>query len=311
MKKILLASLLVLWIIVAKTYTNTRFFSFGGVQIAKVIYLEDNMFYEFEKGTRDISYIYQSVSFFYIPIWNYNGRLVRSNPTGRILYNEKTYTLVPERHLEGFRYFFHLEKPYLNLWTWFGGKFLIVFTLVLIFLKKRINYKAKLKFISVLPTAPERLEEIIINTEKFTLSDLPNRKQIKGLTFYATRTSFMSFITISIFDMNKVSFDEFMSMKTDYVNELINTKEDLSPRFKQSTHYLYFFFYKTPNEDQILQLKALEIGKSCSAIRLIPCIINLERQIIEARKQVIPPKKVLMNSFILGKKPITFINSQN
>lgn len=227
--------------------------SYGGETIVKVVSLPDTEDYRTPEGNHvDIGYLYKSVSIFYVPVWNYDGRLV-----GLISGEDSYLNITPDQisviaHLAGITI---PAGPYLDFWQRIGGKIVFVIGLVLFGLRLRNKSIIQGAYLSPLATANERLKDILLT----------------GQNFVATKTYLTSFITVSLFDMTKLSV---------------------------AAHYMYFVFSESPSADEMKLLLKLKKKKLLKGASSVPAVIDLEKEEVHLSAGANPSKKVVEKCFI-------------
>lgn len=301
MNKAIVFILFILMINPSYAHAKAGLLSFGGENIIEVINLPDDERFQTPEGHYvDVGYIYKSVAVLFIPIWNYDGRLV--GITGQ----KNTYLdLTPEQIISVISEAGKKlpEKPYLDFWHRIGGK--IIFLLAVLFFGFKIRNKMKKKssFFSSMPTSRERLKDILVNSQEFTeleptILNIEDKKDIEGLDFIGVRNYLSSFISVSIFDMNKVSVEQAQANNDDFFERLLPLRKAVSSKAQSSIHYIYFTFDKSPSNDDIALLKSLKKRKIRSGTNAIPGIIDFDKKEVNTAVGAIPSKKILENCFI-------------
>ena len=276
-------------------FAGTIFISYDSEESIKIIDLPHNELYQSLEGEHvDLGYVYKSVAVFFIPIWNYDGRLAG------ITAEKNTYIPLSPEDVTNMLLFAGLnlpKKPYLDFWQRVGGK--IVFLLLISFFLFYFHMKTKKKdaYLSALSTANERLKDIIINGQGFNTVDLA-ALNTRDLDFIAVRDYLTSFLSVSIFNMNNVSIEQLKSNNDDFFKQLVPLKKRLSSNATVSTHYVYFVFERSPSIEDIAVLKALQKKKFRPAALLIPCIIDLQKKEVIIKAGSYPSKKAVENCFI-------------
>lgn len=316
MKKIITPMLALLFLFSGHAFAGAGLISYGGETIVKVASLPDTEDYRTPEGNHvDIGYLYKSVSIFYVPVWNYDGRLV-----GMISGEDSYLNITPDQisviaQLAGITI---TDGPYLDFWQRIGGKIVFVIGLVLFGLKLRNKSIKQGAYLSPLPTANERLQDILITGQEFTEldinsvaetlenkdaetdpeSDKKGPAHIPGLDFIAAKTYLTSFITVSIFDMTKLSVADAESMLDSYFPQVVTLKKATSSKASAAIHYMYFVFSESPSADELqflLKLKKKKILKGASSV---PAVIDLEKEKVHLPVGAHPSKKVVEKCFI-------------
>ncbi|MCE9685886.1 hypothetical protein LZP73_06595 [Shewanella sp. AS16] len=305
MKKAIIFTLLILVMNPGYAHAKAGLLSFGGEEIVEVVNLPNDERFQMPEGQYvDIGYIYKSVAVLFVPIWNYDGRLV--GITGQ----EDTYlNLSPEEITDivskaGMNL---PEKPYLDFWHRIGGKIVLLIALLVFGFNAMSKMKKKASFLSPLSTGRERLRDILINSQEFTelnpaTLNIEGNTGVDGLYFIGVKNYFNSFISVSVFDMNKVSIEQVQSNNDDLFERLLVLRKLVSSKARSSIHYIYFTFDKSPNNDEIALLKSLKKRKIRNATNVIPGIIDFEKMEIDTAANTIPSKKILKNCFIQAKE---------
>ncbi len=286
-------------------YVQAGLLSYDGEEIIEVMSLPNDSRFQTPDGKYvDIGYIYKSVTILFVPIWNYDGRLI--GITGdKDTYLDLTHEQILGLSSEAGRKL--PKKPYLDFWHRFGGKF--VFLLVIIFFVLNIKNKMKKKslYLSSLPTARERLKDILTNSQEFSELDpitvnVEGKPKVEGLDFIVVKNFLTSFISVSVFDMKEVSVAQVSSNNDDYFERLLPLKKQVSPKAMNSLHYLYFIFDTSPSDEEISLLKSLKKRKIINSTNMIPCIIDCEKQEVILAVGATPSKKILENCFLKSEK---------
>ncbi|NMH66824.1 hypothetical protein [Shewanella salipaludis] len=305
MKKAIIITLLILVMNPGYVHAKAGLLSFGGEEIVEVVKLPNDERFQIPEGQYvDIGYIYKSVAVLFVPIWNYDGRLV--GITGQ----EDTYlNLSPEEITDivseaGMKL---PEKPYLDFWHRIGGKIVFLIALLAFGFNAMNKIKKKASFLSSLPTGRERLRDILTSSQEFTELDpatlnIEGKTDVEGLYFIGVKNYFNSFISVSVFDMNKVSVEQIQSNNDDLFERLLVLRKMVSSKARSSIHYIYFTFDKSPNNDDIALLKSLKKRKIRNATNVIPGIIDFEKMEIDTAASTVPSKKILENCFIQAKQ---------
>lgn len=301
MNKAIIFILFILTINPSDAHAKAGLLSFGGEEIIEVINLPNDERFQTPEGHYvDVGYIYKSVAILFIPIWNYDGRLV--GITGQ----ENTYLNLTPEQITGIISEAGTklpEKPYLDFWHRIGGK--IVFLIIVLFFGFNIRKKMKKKasFLSSLPTSRERLKDILVNSQEFTeleptVLNIEGKSEVEGVDFIGVRNYLNSFISVSIFDMNKVSVEQVQANNDDFFERLLPLRKAVSSKARSSIHYIYFTFDKSPSNDDIALLKGLKKRKIRSGTNAIPGIIDFDKKEVNTAVGAIPSKKILENCFI-------------
>ncbi len=282
-------------------YANSGFLSFGGESVINIVDLPDDERFAISEGkAMDIGYIYKSISLFFIPLWNYDGRLV--GVTG----DDNTYIdLQPDQVIELLKTANMTlpAPPYLDAWHTMGGKILFLVLITLITINVRKKRLKKDAYLSTLPSAHDRLIDIIINGQGFTevdqkIIDQDGRLADGGLNFMAVTNYVASFISISIIDMNKVTAKEYELINNDFFERLLALKKLIGSKVSSTIHYIYFVFEKSPGSEEIKFLKGLKKRRIRKSTSSVPVIIDLDSQEIYARPGMYPSKKILLKCFV-------------
>jgi len=316
MKKIITPIFALLLLFPCHAFAGAGFFSYGGESIIQLAELPDTEEYQTPYGEyADIGYIYKSVAVFFVPIWNYDGRLVM------MFSGQDSYIDIGSDQVEIFAQQAGIilpSAPYLDFWQRIGGKLTFVAGLVLFGLKLRNKSIKQGAYLSPLPTASERLQDILITGQAFTeldilsftetsekkeaetdpVSDEKGQAHIPGLDFVAAKTYLTSFITISIFDMNKLSVAEAETVVNSYFPQVVTLKKATSSKASVAIHYMYFVFAESPSADEVkllLKLKKKKIMKGASSV---PAVIDLEKEDVHLPAGAHPNKKVIEKCFI-------------
>jgi len=301
MNTLRISILLILIFISSFAHAKAGFLSFGGEEIIEVIDLPNDERFQTPEGEYvNIGYIYKSVAILYIPIWNYDGRLVGT--TGQV----DTYLNLPQDQIsimiiESGKEF--PQMPFLDFWYRIGGKTVFLIAICFIGFNIRSKMKKKASFLSPLPTARERLKDILINSQEFTelelsVLNIEDRNDVPGLEFIAVKNYFNSFISVSLIDMNKVTIEQVKANNDDLFERLLPLKKVVSSSSQASLHYIYFTFDKSPSNDDITVLKSLKKRKIKSSTNVIPTIIDFEKMNVDTALGAMPSKKILENCFI-------------
>ena len=301
MNKAIIFILFILMINPSDAHAKAGLLSFGGEEIIEVINLPNDERFQTPEGHYvDVGYIYKSVAVLFVPIWNYDGRLV--GITGQ----ENTYLNLTSEQITGIISEAGRklpEKPYLDFWHRIGGK--IVFLIIVLFFGFNIRKKMKKKasFLSSLPTSRERLKDILVNSQEFTeleptVLNVEGKSEVEGLDFIGVRNYLNSFISVSIFDMNKVSVEQVQANNDDLFERLLSLRKAVSSKARSSIHYIYFTFDKSPSNDDIALLKGLNKRKIRSGTNAIPGIIDFDKKEVNTAVGAIPSKKILESCFI-------------
>lgn len=281
------------------------FISFGGEDIKVVAPLpDDERFTTAEGDYVDVGYLYKSVSIMFLPLWNYDGRLVgASSIPGRY------YNLTPDQLNEIARQAGVAlpAPPYLDAWQRVGGKivFAVVLGMTLFSLKRTL--KRSRSYRSALDSSPARLKDILINGQRFTeqdkaLLDIDGKPSIAGMDFIATKSIFNSFITVAMFDMTHVSVQTAEQQTPDFFARAIGLKKAVKARGQAITIYMYFIFHQSPNAEERAQIKALKQRKILKAANAFPVIIDVEKQQVDIVSGAIPAKKVIETCFVASEE---------
>lgn len=299
MKKLIIFLLFVLMI--NSNYAQAGLLSYDGEEIIEVVNLPNEEWLKTPEGEYvDIGYIYKSVEILFVPIWNYDGRLV--GITGQEgTYLELTSDQITEIILKvGIEL---PEPPYLDLWHRIGGKVVFLMAILFFAFNTRNKMKKKSSFLSSLPTGRERLKDILINSQEFielesTILNVEGKAKVEGLDFIAVKLYLRTFISISVFDMNKISVEQVQSNNDDFFERLLSLKKELSLKSSFTMHYIYFTFDKSPTNDEIATLKSLKNRSFIKATNALPVIIDFEKMEVNIAMGSTPPKNILENCFI-------------
>eukprot|EP00487_Bulimina_marginata_P004188 TRINITY_DN20108_c0_g1_i1.p1 TRINITY_DN20108_c0_g1~~TRINITY_DN20108_c0_g1_i1.p1 ORF type:complete len:124 (-),score=10.94 TRINITY_DN20108_c0_g1_i1:158-529(-) len=120
--------------------------------------------------------------------------------------------------------------------------------------------KEKASFLSSMPTSRERLKDILINSQEFTeleptVLNIEGKTKLEGLEFIGVRHYLNSFISVSIFDMNKTSIEEVKANNDELFERLLPLRKAVASNARSSIHYIYFAFDKSPSNDDIVLVK--------------------------------------------------------
>lgn len=318
-KTILFIFLILITISSAPASASGGLISYGGEGIIQVIDLPDTEEFQTQDGQYvDIGYIYKSVEIFFIPVWNYDGRLV-----GMVEQSDE-YIYLSSAQMSEILASSNNEYPvgpYLSIEQRFGGKLvllIIIFLLISKLIKSSKKKKLSNAFVSTLPTGIERLKDILINGQQFEELELDaldlsveaegdveseaekNKFNIKGLDFFAARHYALSLISTSVIDMNKTSLEQIKATNDEFFERLLTLKKALSSTANNVTNYVYLTFDKSPSDDDIELIKALKKRKLTSGTHLVPVIVDFEKQEVSLLPSLgaLPSKKVLENCFI-------------
>jgi len=298
MKKFLLLSFFAL--MMSSSHAFAALISYGGEEIVEVLKLPQNEKLQTPQGEHfDIGYIHKSVVILFMPVWNYDGQFVA------ITKNRDSYIPLSDTELESLLWFTNLdlpEKPYLDFWQRIGGKLAFLVLLCCLIFYSRKKEKKKASYLSPLLTDRDRLKDIIINGQGFveleqTNVALDDDMQADGLAFIAVRNYVYSFLSVSVFDMNKVSIEQLKANNDAFFARLSPLKKAMSSKARVSFHYLYFVFEHSPSPDEIAALKALKKKKFMPSVSTIPCIIDLEKKDVMIKVGLSPSKKAIENCF--------------
>jgi hypothetical protein len=313
MKKIIILTLLLLIGTAMSANAAAGLISYGGEDIVKVIDFPDDERFQLDTGEYlDIGYIYKSVSILFIPVWNYDGRLVlMAGNNGSYMYAsyQEMNDILTESGNE------YPEGPYLDFWQRIGGKVVFAIALLLLIIKlvkKFKNNKRNSAFLSTLATPGERLKDILLNGQQLvefdiaelglSITDEEDKTKVAGLEFFAFRTYFTSLISVSIINMNNTTIEQLQAVNDEFFERLLPFKKLLSAKVNATVHYVYFTFDKSPSEDDVALLKALKKRKISSGTHLVPAIIDFEKQDVNLTQAfgAMPSKKVIESCFIEG-----------
>ena len=301
MKKFLLFTFFILTFNSTNVAAIPILISYDGEEVVNVVDLPDTDEFQVESGENiDIGYLYKSVTILFIPVWNYDGRLVATTSEKGSYYDvpegliKKILLVANEPYPEG---------PYLDFWHLFGGKLLFIAIILFFGIRAWRKNKARVSYLSSLATPLDRLADIIVTADNFLPADLNHpeaeiTEDLKGLAFFGVKSYMMSFLTVSIFDMNKVSIDDVESAMDDYFARLVNIRKTSAPRTKTSINSVYFLFEETPTSEEVKRLMALKKRQIKGTIMLIPGIIDVENKTINTKRTVYPAQKILKNCFI-------------
>ncbi len=320
MKKIITPIFTLLLLFPCHVFAGAGFLSYGGESIIQLADLPDTEEYQTPDGEyADIGYIYKSVSVFYVPIWNYDGRLVM------MLSGQDSYIDIGAEQIEMFALQAGVTlppAPYLDFWQRIGGKLTFIVGLVLFGLKLRNKSLKQGAYLSSLPTASERLKDILITGQEFTELDVNSLKDkkgqayisgpgegeseqgesglanIPGLDFVAAKTYLTSFITVSIFDMTKLSVAEAETVIDNYFPQAVTLKKATSSKASAAIHYMYFVFSESPSADEVKLLLKLKKKKIMKGANSVPAVIDLEKEQVHLPAGAHPNKKVVAKCFI-------------
>ncbi|RPA62679.1 hypothetical protein EGC86_06160 [Shewanella frigidimarina] len=300
MKNTLFLCLFLLVIAPNAAHAKAGLISFGGENIVPVVELPDDERFQTVDGDYvDIGYIYKSVEILFIPLWNYDGRFAGMLPQ-QDAYIDLTPLQVTGLTLEAGMVL--PEAPYLDFWHRIGGKIVCLVLCGALALYVRRNMQKKASYFSSLPTGRERLKDILVNSNEFvelaaSVLEQDDKSKVQGLEFIVAKKYFNNVISISVFDMNKVSIEQVQAQNDDLFNRLLGLKKMLAMKSQNTIHYLYFTFDSSPTAAEITALKKLRKRKISKASNLIPIIIDFEKQVIESAMGVYPSKKILQNCF--------------
>lgn len=309
MKKLITPMLALFLLFSGYAFAGAGMISYGGETIVKVASLPDTEDYKTPEGNHvDIGYLYKSVSIFYVPVWNYDGRLV-----GMISGGDSYFNITPEQlsiiaQLAGITI---PAGPYLDFWQRIGGKIVFVIGLILFGLKLRDKSIKQGAYLSPLPTANERLQDILITGQGFAEFDInglteteeaqdaeSDSAHIPGLSFVATKTYLTSFITVSIFDMTKLSVMDADAVLDSYFPKVVSLKKATSSKASAAIHYMYFVFSASPSADELQLLMKLKKKKILKGASSVPAVIDLEKEQVHLSAGAHPNKKVVEKCFI-------------
>ncbi len=301
MKNNIIVILLALMLMPSFAYANAVFLSLGGESIINIVDLPDDERFETAEGKpMDIGYIYKSISLLFIPLWNYDGRLVSMNS------DVSSYIdLQPDQVIELLQIANMTlpEPPYLDAWHTTGGKILFFVLVAAITINMRRKTLKKDGYLSILPNAHDRLIDIIINGQRFAeveqkIIDQDARLANGGLNFMAVTNYVASFITISIIDMSKITAKEYELINNDFFERLLTLKKLIGSKASSTIHYIYFVYESSPNAEEIRFLKGLKKRRFKKSTAMIPVIIDLDSHEIYARPGMYPSKKILLKCFV-------------
>lgn len=317
MKKLITPIFALLLLFPCHVFAGAGFFSYGGESIVQLADLPDTEEYQTPDGEyADIGYIYKSVSVFYVPIWNYDGRLVM------MLSGQDSYIDIGADQIEMFALQAGVTlppAPYLDFWQRIGGKLTFIVGVILFGLKLRNKSLKQGAYLSPLPTASERLQDILITGQEFTeldiyalkdkkgqayISGLDENKDesgqspIPGLDFVAAKTYLTSFITVSIFDMAKLSVTDAEAVVDNYFPQAVTLKKATSSKASSAIHYMYFVFTESPSADEVKLLLKLKKKKIMKGANGVPAVIDLEKEQVHLPAGAHPNKKVVEKCFI-------------
>ena len=228
-------------LLMAPSYTQAKagLLSFGGEEIIEVINLPNDERFQTPEGQYvDIGYIYKSVAVLFIPLWNYDGRLVG------VVGQDGSYLNLTSEQITGVILEAGStlpEEPYLDLWHRVGGKIVLLIAVLFFGFNIRKKMKKKASFLSALPTGRDRLKDILLNSQEFTELDpsvLPMEGQIEveGLYFIGVRNYLNSFISVSVFDMNKVTIAQVQSNNDEFFEQLLPLRKAVSSKARSAIH---------------------------------------------------------------------------
>ncbi len=146
-------------------YAQAGLISYDGEEIIGVMSLPQDSRFQTPDGKHvDIGYIYKSVTILFVPIWNYDGRLV--GITGeKNTYLDLTHEQILSISSEAGRKL--PKKPYIDFWQRIGGKIVFSLVIILFVINLRIKMRKKSLYLSELPTERERLKDILLNSQEF------------------------------------------------------------------------------------------------------------------------------------------------
>jgi len=301
MKNIFLLLLFCLLITANISHAKAGLISFGGENIITLVELPDDERFQTPEGDNvDIGYIYKSVEVLFIPLWNYDGRFAGMLPEDD-LYIDLMPLEVEALTLEAGVTL--PDAPYLDFWHRIGGKIVFLVLCGALAGYMRHNIRKKEAYFSTLPTARERLKDILINSNGFvelapSTLETDGSAKFEGLEFIAAQKYINSVISISVFDMSKVSIAQVQAQNEQLVTRLVELKKVLGMKSQNTIHYLYFTFDHSPSNADISALKKLRQRKITKASHFIPIVIDFDAQIIDSTASMYPSKKVLQNCFI-------------
>ncbi|TXR54642.1 hypothetical protein [Reinekea thalattae] len=298
MKKSILALLFML--AMSPSYAHAILFSYGGEDIVKVLELPDDERFQAANGDYvDIGYLYKSVSILFVPVFNYDGRLVG------MLQDEGSYIDIPNEDIKLIVYAAGEtlpEKPYLSFWNRLGGKLLFIAVIGFLIYSAAMKRKKQISYFSALPTVRERLKDIVVNSQGFAEIDplvlnQEDEPEQSGLAFVAVKKYVNTFLSVSVFDMNKITVAQAKDNSAAYFEKLIPLKKSALSGTKAAIHYMYFIFDASPSADDIAVLKSLKMKKILKASSSVPVIIDCEKMQVHAPAGAIPSKKAIQNCF--------------
>jgi hypothetical protein len=297
-----IAAIILCFALFYSAQANAGMLSFGGESFITVADLPDTAEYQNENGENvDIGYLYKSITIFFVPIWNYDGRFV-----GVIEGNTSTYLNFEQQQIAQLVAGANLllpEEPVLDFWNRVGGK--IVFLLVVGYLVFSFYQKQQKKsqYLSDADTDEERLIDILQSSYNFNAIDLtqstltsedchiPPNHLLVGKVLTTCNI-------VSIFNVNQIEDGMTQATIDNYFDHLLDLKKSLKVKSQNTIQYFIFVSKQSPTAqvvEQALKSRKTKITKGANAFALI---IDLESKVIHARKGMHPPKKALANCFV-------------
>jgi len=269
--------------------------SFGGENIIKLVEIPDEAAYKMDSGEYiDIGYIYKNVSILFIPIWNYDGRLVGYiNDQGSYLeltaqevnvLAESAGVVIPDR-------------PYLDEWNRFGGKLVFLFALIAIGMHFLRKSKKTTDYRSNSPTVHERLVDLL--SEGLEFNDIEYTDEAySGFDYSGQKIQVASLISVYVVVADDLSLEELKRIVDRYFEFVLPLRKILAPSSLNSIAYPLFVFYKSPNPKLRRGLMAHKKKKMMKKTHCLPVVLDVESDIIYGRMSMYPPKRVLRSCFI-------------
>lgn len=283
---------------------QAKLLSYGGEEIHKILDLPDEERFQSNDGQFvDVGYIHKTVYVFFLPLWNYDGRVVG------VTDEPGAYLTFPDGVLEQIVVeeagLVMPSPPYLDFWQRIGGK-LVFLTLLLVgggFLALQTHRRAS--FYSASPTVLGRLTDILQNSQNFQFVEPelllePAESKPIPLVKFGIKKYFNSLITVSLIDMKQVDAATVEAGSDEWFEQLNRCKQKLKVKGSAITHYLYLVFETSPSQETLNELMTLRKRKLTKSANLSTVVIDGDSQTVHCKQWIWPSKKTLAKSFVQG-----------
>jgi hypothetical protein len=276
-------------------------FSFGGDSMMTLVDLPNSAEYKTENGENvDIGYLYKSVSILFVPIWNYDGRLVAV-----IEGNDSTYINLERAQIDLILQENRLElppEPYLDMWTQFGGKLILLAVLGYFGFNFYNSQKQARNYFSDKETVPERFIDLLKTGYEYIELDLG---QVENLTDSSSKSPsnlllgkiLTTAYFMPIYHVANLSPGEMKETIEQNLDKMIEMKKSLKVKSQNTIIYFVFITEATPAESIVVEEIKFRKTKLTKGLNAFPVILDLASQQIFARS-LYPSKKVLNNCFV-------------